>query len=66
MSLEDVLDYIMEVSPEEIPQILDEVLFRYKVLYPTWKLSVISIDGKESKNEQLDEMIALLERLKEK
>jgi len=66
MDLTDVLDYIAGASNMEIPQILDEVLFRYKVLYPDWNLSVVSIEKKGDKNEQLDQMIALLEKMKEK
>ena len=66
MDLTDVLDYIAGASNMEIPQILDEVLFRYKVLYPDWSLSVVSIEKKGDKKEQLDQMIALLEKMKEK
>ena len=66
MNLDEVLEYIMEADGKEIPQILDEVLFRYKVLYPDWSLSVVSIEKKGDKKEQLDQMIALLENMKEK
>ena len=61
----DVYEAIDAAEKEEIADILDYVLFRYKQLHPRWELSVISIEKAVDKNEQLDKMIELLQNMKE-
>lgn len=60
-----IYDEINDADGEEITEILDIVLHRYKQLYPQWSVSVVSIDKCEDKNEQIDRMIAVLEKMKE-
>ena len=61
----DVYDLISHVGAEEIPEVLDHVLFCYKELFPQWSVSVLSVDKREDVIAQIDETIALLEKLKE-
>ena len=62
----DIYEAINAAKKEEIADILDYVLFRYKELYPQWKLSLISIERAVDKNKQLDKMIEILQNMKEK
>ena len=62
----DIYEAISAVGTDEIADILDHVLFCYTQLYPDWSVSVISIDKKGDKNQQLNDMIRLLEGMKEK
>ena len=62
----DIYEAINAAKKEEIADILDYVLFRYKQLHPQWELSVISIEKTVDKNEQLDKMIEILQNMKEK
>ena len=62
-----MLDWITEIenaNGEEMDQILKAVLSRYSVLYPDWELCTVSILKREDRNEQLDRMIMLLEKMK--
>ena len=62
----DIYEKISAAGREEIAAILDHVLFCYKQLYPQWEVSVVSIDKREDRNEQLNSIIAMLENMKEK
>ena len=62
----DIHERIYAAGEEEIGEILDSALFRYRQLYPDWEISVISIEKSVDKNRQLDETIRLLENMKEK
>ena len=61
-----IYDYIDNLERDEIADILDAVLFRYRQLYPEWDISLITVDKREDKNEQLDRVIQLLQNMKEK
>ena len=61
----ELLDKIKRLGPEEIQDILDALLTRYRELYPDWDVNIVSLEKRKTKNEQLDEMIALLESMKE-
>ena len=61
----ELLDKIKRLEPEEIQDILDALLTRYRELYPDWDVNIVSLEKRKIKNEQLDEMIALLESMKE-
>ena len=60
----DLTEEIAKANGEEMDQILKAVLSRYSVLYPDWELCTVSILKSEDRNEQLDRMIAMLERMK--
>ena len=62
----DIFEIINNAKADEISDILDAVLHRYKQLYPNWEISVLSLEKSVDKNMQLDETIKLLEKLKEK
>ena len=61
-----MLNIIKNAKPEEINDILQAVLARYRELYPDWEIITLSLEKAVDKNEQLDRMIALLETMKEK
>lgn len=61
----DLVEKIGQANESEIEKLLKAVLQRYAVLFPDWELSVVSVEKNKDKNEQLDRMIALLEKMKE-
>lgn len=60
-----MLNMIKNAKPEEMNDILLAVRERYQELFPDWEVIIISLEKAVDKNEQLDRMIALMERLKE-
>ena len=60
----DWIEKIEKASGEEMDQILKAVRSRYRVLYPDWELWTVSILKSEDRNEQLDKMIKMLQRMK--
>ena len=60
----DFIDKINKTDASEIESILKVVLLRYSELYPDWEISTISVSKCEDRNEQLDRMITLLEKMK--
>ena len=60
----DLLDAIKKVNGEEMDEILKTVLYRFGELYPEWEISTISVLKSEDRNEQLDRMIMLLQKMK--
>lgn len=59
------LEMIQNATALEINDMLQAVLERYRELYPNWDISTISIEKAVDKNQQLDQIIALIEKLKE-
>lgn len=62
-----MLDWIEEIEKangEELDIILKAVLLRYRVLYPDWELWTVSFSKSEDRNEQLDKMIRMLQKMK--
>ena len=59
-----ILSEINHAKPEELDQILQAVLQRYREVYPDWELITISLEKAVDKKEQLDRIIATLEKLK--
>ena len=57
-------DYIKTAKPEELDQILQAVLARYREVYPDWEIMFLSLDKKENKKKQIDSIIALLNQIK--
>ena len=62
----DLLERIKTVKSEEINDLVTAVLARYRELFPDWDINIISIERKDNKNEQLDAIIAMIEKLKDK
>ena len=60
----DLIKEIENANSEEIISILNAALSRYSVLFPDWEISTISVSKSEDRNEQLDRMITLLEKMK--
>ena len=61
----ELLEKIKRLESEEIQDALDAFLARYRELYPDWDVSIVSLEKTKAKNEQLDDMIALLKSMKE-
>ena len=60
----DIIKEIAQADSIQIAEILQAVMQRYAVLFPDWDISAISLYKKADRNEQLDQIIALLERMK--
>ena len=65
MELDDIFELISEMDGDELHQVLNHVLFYLAELFPQWSVSVISMDKCEDKTEQIDRMIAFLEKMKD-
>ena len=59
-----MIDQIINAKPEEMEEIVQAVLTRYRELYPDWEIIFLSLDKKENKNDQIDNIIALLNKRK--
>lgn len=55
---------ILQADASEMEELMQAVIRRYAMLFPDWEISTISIDRKAAKNDQLDRMIQMLERMK--
>ena len=60
----DLVEEIAQADGVEIEKLLKAVLQRYAVLFPDWELSTVSLRKSADRNEQLDRMIAVLEKMK--
>lgn len=60
----DLVEEIAQADGAAIDKLLKAVLQRYAVLYPDWEISTISLQKSSDRNEQLDRMIAILQRMK--
>ena len=56
---------ISQAQDFEIEEMMTALLKRYRELYPDWEVSVISLEKKDDRNRQIDEVIQFLEKLKE-
>ena len=61
-----MIEQIKKAKPEELNDILQTVLTRYREVFPGWELITISLEEAVDKKEQLDRIIAMLENMKEK
>lgn len=59
-----LLERIGRATDLEIPEIFRVALERYNVCFPDWEVSTISVEKKENRNEQIDNVIRILERMK--
>ena len=62
--MQELLDGIARADSEELNELLQAVIKRYAELFPDWDISTISIRKCGDRNEQLDGMIRLLEKMK--
>lgn len=56
---------ISQAQDFEIEEMMTALLKRYRELYPDWEVSVISLEKKDDRNRQIDEVIQFLEKLKD-
>ena len=61
----DLLERIKTAESEEINDLVTAVLARYRALFPDWDISIVSIEKNGDRNEQLDSIITLIEKLKD-
>ena len=61
----ELLEKIKRLESEEIQDVLQALVERHRQLYPDWDINIVSLEKKRSRNDQLDEMITLLESMKE-
>jgi len=59
-----MLQEIKNAKPEEMEDILQAVMERYRQIYPDWEIMFLSLDKKENRNAQIDAVIKLLEQMK--
>ncbi len=62
---DSLLQSILKSKSEDISDIFDAALKRYKELFPEWDITVISVVKTKNRNDQLDEIIALLNKMKQ-
>ena len=60
----DIFDLIDRLTDREIGEVVDAVLRRYSDLFPDWEIATVSINKKEDREEQLNNIIRLLVNLK--
>ncbi len=61
----DILPMILAADAESMDAILKAVIDRYLQIYPDWEISVITVEKTQNRNEQLDRMIAILNKMKQ-
>ena len=62
----NILDAVKNAGPDEMSDLVMAVQNRYNELFPDWELSFFTLERKPDKNEQLDSIIAVLNKLKDK
>ena len=60
----DLAAEIAKTDDDELEKLLQAVLRRYAQAFPEWEVSVISLEKEQNKNEQLDRVIAMLQKMK--
>lgn len=63
--MEKIIQRISQAQDHEIPEMMAAILKRHKELFPNWEMSLVSIEKTGDRNKQIDEMIQLLEKLKD-
>ena len=56
---------ISQAQDFEIEEMMTALVKRYRELHPDWEVSVISLEKKDDRNRQIDEVIQFLEKLKD-
>ena len=60
-----LLERVGSATDLEIPEIFRVALQRYNACFPDWEVSTISVEKKGDRNNQLDEVIRLIEGMKD-
>ena len=60
----DLVDKILQASEGEIQDIFSVVLERYAELFPDWEVSTISLQRGSDRNEQIDKIVGMLQKMK--
>mgnify|MGYP003293219548 CR=1 FL=1 len=60
----DIISEIAQANGLAMEDLLNAVLKRYAELFPDWDVGTVSIQKSQDKNEQLDRMIELLQKMK--
>ena len=62
--MENLIAQIGRADGAQIEKLLNAVLRRYGELYPDWEVSTVTVEKTQNRSEQLDRIIALLEKMK--
>ncbi len=62
--MQKLLSKIAQANEIEIDELLKVILRRYAVLCPNREVSLISLPKEENRNEQLDMIISVLQKMK--
>ena len=62
--MENLIAQIGRADGAQIEKLLNAVLQRYGELYPDWEVSTVTVEKTQNRSEQLDRIIALLEKMK--
>ncbi len=60
----DLAKAVEQADETQIDDILQAVLRRYGELFPDWDVSTVSLSKSEDRNEQLDRIIGVLQKMK--
>lgn len=63
--MRELIAAIEQVDEGQIGDVLNAVLRRYKDLFPEWEVSTVSVKKNEDREEQINQMVQMLLRLKE-
>jgi hypothetical protein len=62
--MSDIINEIGQMGAEQIGDVLQAALDRYKELYPQWEVSLLSLSKAEDRNAQMENIIHMLEEMK--
>ena len=62
--MDNLLAMIEQVSEHEVEDVLKAVLRRYGELFPDWEISTISVNKKEDRNKQIDQIIEFVNKMR--
>ena len=62
--MSELIERISQAPAEELESLLQAVLSRYAELFPDWEVTTVSFQKDGDRNAQIDQFIALLNKLK--
>ena len=62
--MDQLLEQIADIGENEIGDLLTAVLKRYGELFPEWEICTLSLYKDEERDEQIDRIIEMLEKMK--
>ena len=62
----DLCEEIAKANEFEIAELVQAAIKRYNELFPDWEIGTVSIQKSDDKSKQLDQMITMLQQLKER